>query len=170
LIVLSNLTIAQCYHKAVEKTPHLVEALQTRFLEITLTEPLDLDQIVWPAQEMPPTAEAASLSTTDPPTSPVKTTIPDPPSDLELASAAVSQLPDPIPPCVGDADSNPIQSAVATSAIAEVATTTNEDIDNMEYFSRKMRERRREKMAEEEEDLPKIRKSKRLMQKNKLQF
>ena len=51
LIVLSNLTIAQCYHKAVEKTPHLVEALQTRFLEVTLTEPLDLDNIVWPTQE-----------------------------------------------------------------------------------------------------------------------
>ena len=46
LIVLSNLTIAQCYHKAVEKSPHLVEALQTRFLEVTLTDPLDLDNIV----------------------------------------------------------------------------------------------------------------------------
>lgn len=169
LIVLSNLTIAQCYHKAVEKTPHLVEALQTRFLEITLTEPLDLDQIVWPQDQIVTTSTTES-TTTHPPISPVKTTIPDPPSDLELATAVADQSQDPKDPIVGDADSNLIQPAVATSAIAEVASTTNEDIDNMEYFSRKMRQRRREKMAEEEEELPKIRKSKRLTQKNKLHF
>ena len=54
---------------------------------------------------------------------------------------------------------------------AEVLPTpTSEDIDNMEYFSRKMRERRREKMAEDEPTLPLTRKSKRISQKNKLQF
>ena len=75
LIVLSNLTIAQCYHKAVEKTPHLVEALQTRFLEVTLTEPLDLDNIVWPTQEntaVQPAMEQSAIPQE-------KTTTPDPP-------------------------------------------------------------------------------------------
>ena len=48
LIVLSNLTIEQVYHKTFEKNPELVRALQSRFLEIVLTEPLDLDNIAWP--------------------------------------------------------------------------------------------------------------------------
>lgn len=163
LIVLSNLTIAQCYHKAVEKTPHLVEALQTRFLEVTLTEPLDLDNIVWPTQEntvVQPAMEQSAIPQE-------KTTIPDPPN-----------VPEPnTPTTVGSADSmealptTPMPEVPTTvSAQVEPSATSNEDIDNMEYFSRKMRERRREKMAEEEEELPKIRKSKRLSQKNKLQF
>jgi len=56
------------------------------------------------------------------------------------------------------------------SAQVEPSATSNEDIDNMEYFSRKMRERRREKMAEDEPTLPITRKSKRISQKNKLHF
>ena len=188
LIVLSNLTIAQCYHKAVEKTPHLVESLQTRFLEIVLTEPIDLANIVFPTQEeVPPVAPVTMTVTdmdphilqdmtvidTDPHTLQDKTTTPDPPKDLECAPPTSVPSTDNILTTAGSVEQSekmPI-TPMDTGASVQASSISSEEIDNMEYFSRKMRERRREKMAEEEEeDLPKIRKSKRLIQKNKLQF
>jgi len=170
LIVLSNLTIAQCYHKAVEKSPHLVEALQTRFLEIVLTEPIDLDNIVFPTQEnteVQPAMEQSAIPQ-------VKTTTPDQSSETESAQV-MAPPPDQQSTSVGSAASPtpPVTTtspAPTTASVEVLPTTTEEEVDNMEYFSRKMRERRREKMAEEEEELPKIRKSKRLSQKNKLHF
>ena len=170
LIVLSNLTIAQCYHKAVEKSPHLVEALQTRFLEIVLTEPIDLDNIVFPTQEnteVQPAMEQSAIPQ-------VKTTTSDQSSETESAQV-MAPPPDQQSTSVGSAASPtpPVTTtslAPTTASVEVLPTTTEEEVENMEYFSRKMRERRREKMAEEEEELPKIRKSKRLSQKNKLQF
>lgn len=59
LIVMSNLTMEQVYHKTFEKNPQLVQALQARFLEVILTDPLDLDNIQWS------TVEISSISTPD---------------------------------------------------------------------------------------------------------
>ncbi|AUM61630.1 Rep [uncultured virus] len=56
MIILSNLSIEQVYHKTQEKNPQLIQALQSRFLEIFLTDPIDLDNIVWNREATSPPA------------------------------------------------------------------------------------------------------------------
>ena len=94
----------------------------------------------------------------------------------QWATRSVQEMvppPDPLTTNVGSVDLTiaPTTTSPPTpiAVDAEVLPTpTSEDIDNMEYFSRKMRERRREKMAEDEPTLPLTRKSKRISQKNKI--
>jgi len=102
LIVMSNLTIEQVYHKTFEKNPHLVQALQARFLEVILTDPVDLDNIQWSTELM--TTKPDLIVIEDGETmSPILQTLPNtpPPSpvlrmsqvDLRSASACVPAPP-----------------------------------------------------------------------------
>ena len=60
LIIMSNLTLEQVYHKTMEKNPELVRSLQARFLEIFLDSPLDLDNLEFIQEEIPPLEPAVS--------------------------------------------------------------------------------------------------------------
>lgn len=175
-IVLSNLQIEQVYHKVMEKNPQLVQALQSRFLEVVLTEPLDLDHIEWGSTVVQSAEEKENVDTPmNVVTAPVmQDTSRSVVSSTDQSTSIPSETVVPSDPAtsVGQTAAQTVDDHLIVmdiGATVPTPTISSEEIDNHEYFARKMRQRRREKEVLDESPVLR-RKSSRLVQKNKINF
>ena len=63
VILISNFTLEECYHKALAKHPRCLDALKERLFEIHLTNPLDIQGLLAALQQGASSASPAQTTT-----------------------------------------------------------------------------------------------------------
>lgn len=127
LVVMSNLTLAQIYHKALEKNPQLLLTLESRFLQIHLTNPIDIEKIVFLESDDEQQNQHSEEQ------------LAGPTSDKESEQNATS---------VGrPISTSQLQTPMDTGARANdpgitIQSVDEDEVDNHEYFAKKMRQKR----------------------------
>jgi len=127
LVVMSNLTIQEIYHKALEKNPQLLLTLESRFLMIHLVNPIDLEKIEFLESDLEQQhqhSEGVQAGLT---------------SDNELVLPATSVG----RPTSISQDLTLLDTGARANDPGLIIPSVDEDeVDNHEYFAKKMRQKR----------------------------